>query len=135
MIRDKDACFVYNDEGWIRYKWNSTKKVFEKEGRARIDIRQCHPVKGQIENHVVYTHFKYNMEKDQGQTNPDRVEAVEINKVEPQEAGTHIYSDGSSYMEQRKGACAAIVNKDGKNFMGTRSLTKDQGKNSYRAEL
>ena len=98
MIRDKDACFVYNDEGWIRYKGNSTKKVFEKEGRARIDIQECHPVEIQIENHVVYTHFKYKMIKDQMQNSPDRVEAVAINEVEPQEAGTHIYSDGSSYM-------------------------------------
>ena len=38
-------------------------------------------------------------------------------------------------MEQRKGACEAIVNKDGKHFVGTRSLIKDQGKNSYCTEL
>ena len=135
MIRDQDACFVYNDEVWTKYKWNSTKKVYENEGITRFDIRNCHPVEGRIENQVVYTHFKYNMTEDHKQNNPDRMEAVTINEVEPQEAGTHIYSDGSSYMDQRQGACAAIVNRDGKHFVGTRSLLKDQGKNSYHAEL
>ena len=127
MIRDKDACFVYNDEGWIKYKWNSTKKVYEKEGITRIDIRECHPAEGWIENQVVYTHFKYNMTEDHKQNNPDRMEAVTINEMEPQEAGTHIYSDGSSYMEQRQGACAAIVNRDGKNFVGNPIITQRSG--------
>ena len=68
------------------------------------------------------------MIKDKMKTNPDRVETVAINEVEPQEAGTHIYSDGSSHMEKRKGTCAAIVNKDGKHFVGTQSLIKDQVK-------
>ena len=95
MIRDKDACFVYNDEAWIKYKWNTTKKAYEKE-ITRVDIRNCHPVEGQIENQVVYTHFKYNMTEDHSHNKPDRMEAVTINEVEPQEAGTHIYSDGSS---------------------------------------
>ena len=135
MIRDQGACFVCSDEAWTRYRWNSTKKVFEKEGITKVDTRKCHPVEGRIENHMVYTHFKFNITEDHEQTNPNRTEVVTINEVEPQEVGTHIYSDGSSHMEQRQGACAAIVNKGGKHFVGTRSLLKDQGKNSYCAEL
>ena len=84
---------------------------------------------------MVYTHFKYNMEKDQIQNGHEIMEETTITEVEPQETGTHIYSDGSSFMEERKGACVAIVNKGGKHFVGTRSLINDQGKNSYCAEL
>ena len=135
LIRNIDACFVQKDGTWIRFKWNSRGKVDEKEGRASVDIRKCNPVEGQIEDQVVYTHFKYNMEKYQMQNGHERLEARVINKVEPQETGTQIYSDGSSFMEERKGACVAIVNKGGKHFVGTGLLINDQGKNSYRAEL
>ena len=85
VMHDEDTCFVHKDGAWIRYKWNSKEKVNENEGKASVDIRECHPVKGQIEDQVVFTHFKYNMEKDQMQNGHERLEETVINEVEPQE--------------------------------------------------
>ena len=38
-------------------------------------------------------------------------------------------------MEEQRGACAAIVNTEGKNVAVTRTLHSEQAKNSYRTEL
>ena len=109
--------------------------MYDYEGIATVDIRECHPVEGQVDGQTFYTHFKYNMEKDQKQNFHGKIDETIISEVEPHETGTHIYSEGSALIEGRKGACTTIVNKNGKHFVETRSLTKDQGKNSFRAEL
>ena len=60
---------------------------------------------------------------------------VVIEEIKPEPKGTKIYSNGSAYVEEQRGACAAIVNMEGRHAAATRSLNSDQAKNSYRTEL
>ena len=60
---------------------------------------------------------------------------VVIEEIKPEPKGTKIYSDVSAYVEVKKGACATIVNMEGKHITSSRSLHSDQAKNLYRTEL
>ena len=62
-------------------------------------------------------------------------DVVEIDKITPESEGTKIYSDGSSRVEEKRGACVAIVNTTGQHIVSSRSLHNDQAKNSYQTEL
>ena len=62
-------------------------------------------------------------------------DVVEIDKITPDSEGTKIYSDGSAQVEEKRGACAAIVNTTGQHIASSRSLQNDQAKKPYRTEL
>ena len=79
--------------------------------------------------------MKYNMEEIPKEESQGKPYEIVIEEIGPETTGTKIYSNGSAYVEEQKGACAAIVNTEGKNIASLRSLHSDQAKNSYRTEL
>ena len=83
----------------------------------------------------MYTHMKYNMRDIAVEKIEVKQDVVEIDKITPDLEGTKIYSDGSAQVEEKRGACAAIVSTAGQHIASSRSLHNDQAKNLYRTEL
>ena len=75
--------------------------------------------------------MKYNMNDIAVEKSEMKQNTVEIDEITPDYEGTKIYSDGSARIEEKRGACAAIVNTKGHHFASSRSLHNDQAKKFY----
>ena len=76
----------------------------------------------------------YNMMSEMMEGIQENAKEQTVEEIEPEKIGTKIYSDGSAHVEEKRGACAAIVNKEGKHFAAMRALDIEQAKKSYRTE-
>ena len=79
--------------------------------------------------------MKYNMMYELKEGSQGKAKEQLVEEIEPETKGAKIYSDGLAHVEEQRGACAAIVNMEGRHAAATISLHSDQAKNSYRTEL
>ena len=135
LVRDETACYERVGDKWRQYIHDKQTNSFHFHSKRSIDIRQCHPIEGKVAGDRCYTHMTYNMTDISMVTDEMKQNTVEIDEITPDFEGTKIYSDGSAKIEERRGACAAIVNTKRHHFASLSSLHKDQAKNSYQTEL
>ena len=124
-MRIEVACYERVGDRWQRYEQGNQTNSFRFQNEHSIDIKQCHHIDGKVEGEKLYTHMKFNMNNIPAERTKVKPDAVEIDEITPDPKGTKIYSDGSARVEEKIGACAAIVN----------TADNDQAKNSYRKEL
>ena len=83
----------------------------------------------------LYKNIMYNIMSEIKERIQEIAKEQTVEEIEPEKIGTKIYRDGLAHVEEQRGACAAIVNTQGKNVAATRTLHSEQAKNSYRTEL
>ena len=135
MMRDGVACYEKVGKRWRRYEYDNKTKQFRYKREQEIDVGKCHPINGKVEEGRLYMHMKFNIMNEPKEGSQGKAKEQMIEEIEPEQIETKIYSDGSAHVEEQRGACAAIVNTEGKHVVAMRTLHSEREKNSYRTEL
>ena len=96
-MRDDAACYERVGEGWRRYEKDNQINQFSFQQEHNIDID------GKVEEGKLYIHMKFNMEDIPTEETQGKPAEVVLEKIKPDPKGTKIYSDGSDYVEEKKG--------------------------------
>ena len=84
---------------------------------------------------MIFSNHTYNMAKKERCHQPKTHEVSPLTlEVLPMNKFTQLFSDGSDHTEEGKGACATIINMNGKHYTANSGLFSEQCKNSHRIE-